>query len=83
MGLVIGTQAANIHAVKEKTGVDRIVVEPELGMVRIKGSTRESVLKAREELEYVVSAPVARASPSLSSAHLTLSRLPRRLPRWT
>lgn len=52
IGLVIGKGGANVNSVKEQTGVERIVVDPDQCAVRIVGSAREDVARAREMLEY-------------------------------
>ena len=52
IGLVIGKGGAHVNSVKENTGVERIVVDPEDGAVRIVGHDKADVLRAREMLEY-------------------------------
>eukprot|EP00942_MAST-04A_sp_MAST-4A-sp1_P014087 g14087.t1 len=54
IGLVIGKGGANVNSVKEQTGVERIVVDPEEGVVRVVGHAREDVERAREMLEYAL-----------------------------
>ena len=52
IGLVIGKGGAHVNSVKENTGVERIVVDPEDGAVRIVGHDKADVARAREMLEY-------------------------------
>ena len=54
IGLVIGKGGANVNSVKEQTGVERIVVDPEEGVVRVVGHAKEDVERAREMLEYAM-----------------------------
>ena len=54
IGLVIGKGGANVNSVKEQTGVERIVVDTDAGVVRIVGHAREDVERAREMLEYAI-----------------------------
>jgi hypothetical protein len=54
IGLVIGKGGANVNSVKEQTGVERIVVDTDAGVVRIVGHAKEDVERAREMLEYAM-----------------------------
>ena len=54
IGLVIGKGGANVNSVKEQTGVERIVVDPEEGVVRVVGHAKEDVERAGEMLEYAM-----------------------------
>ena len=54
IGLVIGKGGANVNSVKEQTGVERIVVDPEEGVVRVVGHAKEDVERARGMLEYAM-----------------------------
>jgi polyribonucleotide nucleotidyltransferase len=59
--LVIGTAGRNIKACKEITGVERVAIMGETGIVRITGPTKESVKQARDLLEYIEKRyPIAR-----------------------
>ena len=50
---VIGLRGANVRRVQSQSGVDRIVVDKDYGIIRIVGSRKEDVEMARQELEYV------------------------------
>ena len=53
IGLVIGPKGANIKRAKEETGVLKVVIDAEKGIVRISGLNKESVQQARNLLEFV------------------------------
>ena len=53
LGLIIGKGGANLTRMEAMEGVDRIVVEKDTCVVRIKG-TPEGVAAAQEELQFVV-----------------------------
>mmetsp|Transcript_21682 Transcript_21682/g.42589 ORF Transcript_21682/g.42589 Transcript_21682/m.42589 type:complete len:858 (-) Transcript_21682:1312-3885(-) len=53
IGLVIGKGGARVTKVKEETGVERVFVDTNSRVVRIRGRDPEAVKKARAMLEYV------------------------------
>ncbi|KAK3254752.1 hypothetical protein CYMTET_36044, partial [Cymbomonas tetramitiformis] len=51
LGMLIGTQGANVRKVTNECGVDRVVVDRDRAVVRIVGKTKEDVARARRALE--------------------------------
>lgn len=52
LGIAIGSGGANIKSVKEKTGVDKIIVDNKAFLVRIAGKSKEAVQEARRLMEF-------------------------------
>ena len=50
---VIGPGGKNINGCKETTGISKVVILPDSGIVRIIGPTKESVKQARDILEFI------------------------------
>jgi len=52
IGLIIGKKGSNLEKVKEETGVDRVIVDPKMRVVRIRDNDPEKVRLARDLLEF-------------------------------